>query len=118
MNETDVRKQKMDYLFEKNNEENIFEIDYLCQNFNTNFNPDELDAFTKLGKTFKAYNEIQLKENKTEIKNYINIKKRKYLFKLFLFYKEDKNEKFNPSLTEETIIKNSNSIYENCYHFN
>ena len=116
MNETDVRKQKMDYLFEKNNEENIFEIDYLCQNFNTNFNPDELDAFTKLGKTFKAYNEIQLKENKTEIKNYINIKKRKYLFKLFLFYKEDKNEKFNPNLSEEMIMNNS-SVYEQLLSF-
>ena len=118
MNETDVRKQKMDYLFEENRERNIFEIDNLCQNFNTNFDQNELDAFTKLGKTFKAYNEIQLIENKTEISNYINEKKRKYLFKLFRFYKEDKNEKFNPSLTEETIIKNSNSIYENCYHFN
>ena len=116
MNETDVRKQKMDYLFVKNNDKNIFEIDSLCQNFNTNFNQYELDAFTKLGKTFKAYNEIQLKDNKTEIKNYINLKKRKYLFKLFLFYKGNKNEKFNPNLSEEMIMKNS-SVYEQLLSF-
>jgi len=54
MNETDIRKQKMDYLFEKNSDRNIFELDSLCQNFNTNFNQNELNAFTKLGKTFKA----------------------------------------------------------------
>jgi len=116
MNETDVRKQKMDYLFEKNYEKKIFEIDYVCQDFNTNFNPDELDAFTKLGKTFKAYNEILLKGNKTEIKNYINIKKRKYLFKFFLFYKEDKSEKFNPNLSEEMIM-NDSSFYEQLLSF-
>lgn len=117
MNETDVRKQKMDYLFEKNSERNIFEIDSLCQNFNTNFNQNELDAFTKLGKTFKAYNEIQLIENKNGISNYIKEKKRKYLFKLFRFYKENKNEKFNPSLSEETIMNNSYSVYEQLLSF-
>ena len=116
MNETDVRKQKMDYLFEKNNEKNIFELDDLCQNFITNFNRDELDALTKLGKTFKAYNEIQLISNKTELKNYIEVKKRKYLFKLFLFYKADKNEKFNPNLSEEMIMDNS-SVYEQLLSF-
>ena len=117
MNETDIRKQKMDYLFEKNSDRNIFELDSLCQNFNTNFNQNELNAFTKLGKTFKAYNEIQLIENKTEISNYIKEKKRKYLFKLFRFYKEDKNEKFNPSLSEETIMNSSYNVYEQLLSF-
>ena len=87
MNETDVRQYKLNLLFEKNNSENIYELNSVCDNFKTDFNKDELIIFNKLGKTFKAYNEIQLIQDKNELKNYLNEKKKNIYLKLFLFIK-------------------------------
>ena len=119
INETDIRSQKMKYLFDdyKNKNENIKELNTLCDNFKTNFTTDYSEAFKKLGKTFKAYNEIILIENKNEVKKYIKLKRKKYLFKILRFYKEDKNEKFNSNLTEEIIMDASDNIYDKLLSF-
>ena len=117
INETDIRQQKINYLFENNKNKNIIELESVCDNFQTYFKNYYLEAFNKLGKTFKAYNEILLIEGENEVKKYINEKKRKYLFKLFRFYKEDKKEKFNTNLTEENIMDASDNNYEKLLSF-
>ena len=118
MNETDVRQYKLNLLFEKNNSENIYELNSVCDNFKTDFNKDELIIFNKLGKTFKAYNEIQLIQDKNELKNYLNEKKKKYLFKIISFYKNGKQKlKFDKKLTEEEIMNISDNLYLNLLSF-
>lgn len=112
MNETDVRQQKLNLLFGENITEKVFELDYICDNFQTNFNKEELNVFKKLGKTFKVYNEINLIENKSEINSYLEEKKKKYLYKIISFYKnESKKGKYNSQLSEEEIMDISNDFY-------
>ena len=118
MNETDVRLQKINLLFEQNNIKNVYELDTLCENFKTNFNPNEIDVFKKLGKTFKAFNEIQLISNKEELKEYLKEKKKKYLYKMISFYKNGgKKEKFNINLSEEDIMNTSEDNYIKFFSF-
>ena len=90
MNETDVRQQKLNLLFGDNNTQNIRELNLMCDHFETNFNNEEFEAFKKLGRTFKAYNEIHMIQNNTELKGYLDEKKKKYLFKMISFYEKNK----------------------------
>ena len=77
MNEKYTRQRKLNLIFEQSSSKYVHELDNLLDNFDTNFNENELDAFNKLGKTFKAYNEIQLYSNKIgELKEYIKEKKK------------------------------------------
>ena len=110
MNETDVRRQKLNLLFGDNKALNIRELNSVCGNFETNFNDEQFEAFEKLGKTFKAFNEIQMIRNDSELRGYIDEKKKKYLFKMISFYKKDKI-KYNPNLSEEEILNISESEY-------
>lgn len=110
MNETDVRRQKLNLLFGDNKAQNIRELNSVCDNFETNFNDEQFEAFKKLGKTFKAYNEIQMILDDSELRSYIDEKKKKYLFKMISFYKKDKI-KYNPDLSEEEILNISESEY-------
>ena len=116
MNETDVRKQKLNLLFGDDNTQNIRELNTVCGHFETNFKNEEFEAFRKLGKTFKAFNEIRMIQNKTELKSYMDKKKKKYLFKMISFYEKNKRE-YNPNLSEEEILNVPETIYANFLSF-
>lgn len=116
MNETDVRQKKLNLLFGDNSYKNIRELKYVCGHFETNFKNEELDAFKKLGRTFKAFNEIRMIQNNTELKDYIIAKKKKYLFKLISFYENDKR-KYNPNSNEEEILNVSETVYSKFLSF-
>lgn len=119
MNEKDIRKQKLNLLFEKIKAKNVWELKNLCIDFNTNFHTDELNVFNKLGRTFKVYNEIQLLEGKNELNNYLKEKKKKYLYKLVSFYKGGKSKDYyNPNFSEEDILNSFDNIYERFLSFN
>ena len=117
MNEKYTRQRKLNLIFEQSNSKYVHELDNLLDNFDTNFNENELDAFNKLGKTFKAYNEIQLYSNKIgELKEYIKEKKKKYLFKFISFYNK-LQKKYNSNLNEEEIMDISEEKYEKILSF-
>ena len=120
MNENDIRQKKMNLLFDKSSPQNVHELNDLCENPEINFNEDELIVFNKLGKTFKAFNEILFCSNNKELlKNYIEEKKKKYLFKMISFYNDDKEKKrkYNPNLSEENIMDISESKYKDFLSF-
>ena len=118
MNEKDIRQQKLNLLFEKRKTKNVTELKNVCLNFKTNLRPNELDVFNRLGRSFKAYNEIQLLEGKTELDNYLKEKKKKYLYKLASFYKdENKKDNYNPNFSEEDILDSFDNIYEKFLSF-
>ena len=116
MNETDVRQQKLNLLFGDNSGNNIREIESVCGHFETNFNDEEFNVFKKLGGTFKAFNEIQMIHDKTELKGYINEKEKKYLFKMISFYENNKR-KYNPNLSKEEILHVPDNVYEKFLSF-
>ena len=100
MNESDVRQIKMNDLLKTKSFSKYYEnqeIKQICSNFLTHFNNEEQEAFDKLGKTFKSYNEIiQLRNNNSidaSIDQYISRKKNKITYKIFFFMKELKKEK-------------------------
>ena len=112
MNETDIRQKKINFLFEKSKQKFVYELSTLCNTFDTNFNLYQLNAFDKLGRTFKAYNEILLISNEAEINEYIKEKRKKYLYNMISFYDRSlKKEKFNTKLTEEEIMNISEDNY-------
>ena len=119
MNETDIRQQKIKLLFEEKYFEKITEIQTICESFKTNFDKNEYEAFSMLGKTFKAFNEISIiSKYKSNLKKYINGKKKKYLFKLLSFYSKDKKKlKFDPNLSEEEIMDMSEDNYTKFLSF-
>ena len=118
MNELDVRQIKINLLFENRQNENISELEEVCKDFKTNLNQKELEIFNKLGKTFKAYNELQLIEGKDELDSYIKEKKKKYLLKLVSFYKGENNkEKYNLNMSEEEILNSFDNIYDKFLSF-
>ena len=120
MNENDIRQKKINLLFEQSNSKTLDELDKLCDNIEVNFNEDELNIFNKLGKTFKAFNEIQFCSNNLEkLKNYLKEIKKKYLFKIISFYCKDKEnkEKYNPNLSEEEIMDISEEQYKELLSF-
>ncbi len=92
INETDIRQQKINYLFENNKNKNIIELESVCDNFQTYFKNYYLEAFNKLGKTFKAYNEILLIKGENEVKKYINEKKGNIYLNYFGFIKKIKKK--------------------------
>ena len=116
MNETDVRQQKLNLLFGDSSDKNIREIESVCGHFETNFNDEEFNVFKKLGGTFKAFNEIQMIHDKTELKGYINEKEKKYLFKMISFYENNKR-KYNPNLSKEEILNVSEDVYAKFLSF-
>ena len=116
MNETDVRQQKLNLLFGDSSNNNIYEIESVCGHFETNFNDEEFNVFKKLGRTFKAFNEIQMIHDKTELKGYINEKEKKYLFKMISFYENNKR-KYNPNLSKEEILLVPDTVYEKFLSF-
>ena len=120
MNENDIRQKKINLLFEQSNSKTLDELDKLCDNIEVNFNEDELNIFNKLGKTFKAFNEIHFCSNNLEkLKNYLKEIKKKYLFKIISFYRKDKEnkEKYNPNLSEEEIMDISEEQYKELLSF-
>ena len=119
MNETDVRQQKIKLLFEKKYFGEITEIQTVCKSFKTNFDKNEYEVFSMLGKTFKAFNEISIiSKNESNLKKYINGKRKKYLFKLLSFYSKDKKKlKFDSNLSEEEIMDMSEDNYTKFLSF-
>ena len=92
MNEKDIRKVKIDYIFNKEKKEEFTEITNICSEFNTNFDNKEFEIYNQLGKTMKAYNEINQIKNKRStylsLDEYYQKKTEKLKFKLFYFYKD------------------------------
>ena len=120
MNESDIRQRKIHDLFN----DNIYLKDYenqeikeICPDFLTHFNNEEQEAFNKLGKTFKSYNEIiQLRNNflyDSKLDQYILRKKDKIKYKIFLFYEENSNRKniYEEKFSDYSFIKYMDKIF-------
>ena len=118
MNETDIRKLKIDKLLNESNKKDSRELIKLCdmddviKNNETNIN--KIEAFIKLGKTFKVYNELQTM-NIYDIKNYLQEKKEKYLYKIISFYTG--NEYNNKNNKIENIMNIDEKYYQKLLSF-
>ena len=75
MNETDIRQQKINYLFDNGTLDNYFELNNICH-FSSNYSGNELKVLEKLGNSFKAFNEIKLIRNENELEDYLKKKKK------------------------------------------
>ena len=110
INESDIREKMVDNILNSdllNDHNNYVEIKKICSDFNTNFNLSKREAFELLGKTMKAYNELNQIEDNDEsdlkITEYLEEKRKKILFKFYWFYK-DPTERKKLYYGDNTII--------------
>ena len=118
MNETDIRKLKIDKLLNESNKKDSRELIKLCDMDDViksnEDNINKIKAFIKLGKTFKVYNELKTM-NIFDIKNYLQEKKEKYLYKIISFYTGNKYNNKNNKI--ENIMNIDEKYYQKLLSF-
>ena len=99
MNEKDIRDIKQNALLYddvkiKDEKNRIIEINNICSIFPLEFNTKKLEVFYLLGKTMKAYHEIEHHKLSLDSPDkYLTEKKEKIKFKLLCFYKKIEEKK-------------------------
>ena len=117
MNETNIRNFKIYQIFNKP-EYNVKEIKNLFQLEISNMEKEKQIIFEKLGKTLKVYNEIKNINDENKLNDYLKEKKKKYLYKLILFYsKDNKYDYTSKSLSNDEIMNIDDKYYQKLLSF-